>query len=143
MNKKEKYTAEQKQEIIAYVVANGYKKVREQYGVWPDTVKYWIDPEHKKIAKERSQQSYNTVKDDPAYRQKANEYQKQRTATGVTQARRKEWLDNLPDNQKQAVMNNVKRHRLDNAEHYKEMARQRYLKAKAKKQAAETIVVNL
>lgn len=124
MSKKTKLTDEEKAVIIEHVKINGYSNVRNLFGVWPDTVRYWIDPEYKAAAKKRQANAPKTEEQ----RQRMREYaQSNRDAAKVNSAK---WREaQVP----QAIKDKQAAHRAANREKYAAVARASRERAKAKK----------
>jgi transposase-like protein len=52
--KNKTFTDEQKQEIISYALEHGMWSVKKQFNVWPETVRYWIDPNLREVKKRQN-----------------------------------------------------------------------------------------
>lgn len=124
MSKRTKPTEAEKAIIIEHVKTNGYSNVRNLFGVWPDTIKYWIDPDFKVTAKTRSASNSKTADQLQRMREYAAANKEDAKANS---ARWKEKQDPQSIRDKQAA------HRAANREHYAEVARASRERAKAKK----------
>jgi len=126
--KNKTFTDEQKQEIISYALEHGIWSVKKQFNVWPETVRYWIDPDLREVKKQQSKIKYNTLGKTPEQIQHEKEYREYRAAKGITRKKRKEWYNSLTPEQRQSRNIAIKQHRLDNIEHYTLLAAERYKK---------------
>jgi hypothetical protein len=91
-------TADKKTEIIKYANVNGiyptyYKYRSEGIKLYPDTIKYWIDPTFKENKKAISRQFYPKVKDTPEYKQYLEQYTERRKLSGDYRKRWLEWYE--------------------------------------------------
>lgn len=69
MTKRNRYTEEEKKAIIDFCKGNGFKDCHRVYGIWPDTVKRWLDPDLDLKYKQRLSELYhNKYKHDDAYK---------------------------------------------------------------------------
>lgn len=74
MNRRNKFSEDQKQEIITYVNAHGYADCRERFNVWPDTVRRWIYPEINIARNNQLSELYHTkYKHDQEYKDRIKE----------------------------------------------------------------------
>lgn len=125
-----KWTDEQKEEIINYAKENGLWSVKKKYNIWPETVKYWMNTDHRNKIKKKQKEIADKVKSNPNKKKRDIEYRKYRKEQGITNKKWKEWYENLTTEQKQKLNSNIKQHRIDNLNHYKERSKQRYLEKK-------------
>ena len=116
MIKLKEITLEKKQEVLDYAKANGiyptYNKYRaEGIKIYPDTIKYWLDPELREKKKNKGKIRYNTkLKNDPAYIQRCDEYRTIRKESGTSHEKWKIWYAKNRD--KRSKM--LKQKRIDN-----------------------------
>ena len=106
--KQQTFTDEQKQKIISYALEHGISSVRAKFNVWPDTVRYWIDPS-KIRAKAKARHKELTVEQ----KQYNKEYREYRAAKGITHKKWKEWYNNLTPERRLEHNNYMKQHRLE------------------------------
>lgn len=128
VNKASQKTPEERAEIIAYVKEHGTAKVKQLFDVWPDTVKYWMNPDIRKTLAAKGKKRYAKIKDNPAYIEKNKQYSVERRESGITKAKYDDWLENKSDEYKQARANAIKQHRLDNIEHYKRRSKDKHIR---------------
>jgi transposase-like protein len=129
--KNKKFTEEEKQEIVEYIKVNNISSVKERFGVWPETVKYWIASEdEKRRISEQGKRRHQKVKDNPSIKKRNLQYREQRKREGITSEKWKEWYNGMSEEKKIKHAANVKQHRLDNLEHYKQRSKKKYLKEK-------------
>lgn len=119
--KNKKFTEEERLEIINYAKENGIWSVKAKFNVWPETVRYWINPDLREKVKATKRKK--DVERDKAYRL-------HRKTSGISRETHLQWHSNLLPEEKLRQKNIAKQHRLDNIEHYKQKARERYLKDK-------------
>lgn len=129
--KNRKFTQEEKDEIIAYAKEHGIWSVKEQFGVWPETVRYWIDPSLRKKVKQKQEARHSAIKNDKEYIARQKEYREYRQKNGIARKKYNEWKSTLTPEQLKKRVESIKQHRLDNLEHYKQKSRELYLKDKA------------
>jgi len=128
MKKFKDLTKEKKEEIIEYAKIHGYMAAQNKYEVWADTIKYNTDKKYRnKIKKDAAEFLKNKLINDPEYvenkRLRDLAYRKMRKETGVGPKKWREWYDNNKDKSR---LNSIK-HRQENMERYKELAKRRYL----------------
>ena len=122
-------TPEFKQQVVDYAKQNGREAASKHFGVYINNINYWMDENYKEREKLRNLQNYHAkMKNDPEFAEKRRQIQKERPIEQKKEYHKDYYLDH-----KESMINTAKTHRLANAEHYKELARQRYLKAKLKK----------
>lgn len=126
--KNKKFTVEEKQKIINHVKIHGITSVKAEFNVWPETVRYWIDADHRKKIKELSN---NRVKTESQKIRDKN-YREYRSKLGISSEYWQEWYTNLSEEKKDSNNSRVKQHRLDNIEYYQTRAKERYQKDKEK-----------
>lgn len=79
MDKRIKYTEEQRKEIIDYTKEHGIVAAHKKFKTGTDTIKKWMDPEFaERKKKESSQTYYEKYKPDPLYREKIQKKQHER-----------------------------------------------------------------
>lgn len=128
--KNKKYTAEQKQEIIAYAEEHGLTSVKEKFNAWPETVRYWMDANLRKhIKTQQAERSLTKVKSEREV-QRDIAYRKSRQESGISPAAYRIWLASLTPEERKLRRQNSKQHRLDNIDHYKQKSHDRYIKSK-------------
>lgn len=128
--KNKKFTEEEKTIIIEYAIEHGITKVKEKFNVWPETVRYWMDPNLRQKYKEKQTKRHEVKKEDISYITKRNDYRKYRQETGVAREKWLEWRSTLSDEDIEKRIQSIKQHRLDNLDHYKNKARERYIRDK-------------
>jgi transposase-like protein len=129
--KNKKVTPERKQEIIEYAQKYGVTKaLKDKFGVWPETVRYWIDADLREKLSTKGRERHKTRKHDKEYKEKCLLYRQHRRETGEGKAKWLEWWNNLSEEEKEEKKKYVKQHRLDNIEHYKERSKKKYQKEK-------------
>lgn len=121
-----------KDEIIEYArINNIYPTCRyyklEGIKIYPDTIKYHLNEEHREIVKTQCSQKYHECyKHDKKEVERKKKYNAKRTAEGITQKKWKEWYFSLTPEKKDELKNNINIHRLNNYDEYKRLAKQRY-----------------
>lgn len=128
--KNKKLSQEEKDEIIEYAKQHGVTSVKEKFGVWPETVRYWMRPDLRDKVKESQKRRHNAKKEDKAYKNRRDAYREMRQKTGLARQKHKEWRESLSEEEIQRRVNSIKQHRIENIERYKKKAKQRYLKEK-------------
>lgn len=128
--KNKTWTEEQKKEIIEYANMHGIWSVKAKFNVWPETVKYWINPELRNKIKKISNESYKKTKQDVDVNDRKREYRKMRAESGDTARYWKQWYKSLSTNKKEQNSIRIKQHRLDNKEQYKQRAQKHYVESK-------------
>lgn len=126
-----KYTEVEKKEIIEYAQKHGMWTVKEKFNVWPENVRYWLSSEKVKLEiSEKSKKRHQEAKLNLELEQKNKEYRKYRKLQGITTAKWKEWYEDMSPLDRESHNQRIKQHRLDNLQHYKAKAKDRYLKDK-------------
>lgn len=120
--KNKKFTDEEKQEIILYAKEHGMPAAREKFNVWPETVRYWINPKVK--------ENKTRVVTTPEQKQRHKEYREYRSREGISQQYWQDWYNTLSDEERQYQSERTKTHRKNNIEQYRKKARENYLKHK-------------
>lgn len=128
--KNKKWTEDQKQEIITFANENGIWSVKEKFNVWPETVRYWINPELRSKRKKHSKTQYQKIKKDESVQTRNKQYREMRAASGETSEYWKNWYKSLDDDKREQNNIRIKQHRKDNKEKYDQRARERYKKSK-------------
>lgn len=130
--KNKKFTDEEKKVIIDYAEKNGIMSVKDKFNVWPETVKYWMDPNLRLKYKEKQATRHKIKKDDEDYTSKRSKYQEYRQQTGKAREQWLKWQSTLSAEEINTRKQSIKQHRLDNIDHYKNKAKERYLRDKEK-----------
>ena len=125
-----KFTGDEKDEIIAYAMKHGLGSVKVKFNVWPETVRYWMNPEIRERAKTSQKQRHQNKKTAPEYIEKRNTYRQYRQESGLAREKWLKWHSTLSEEEIKRREKAIKQHRLDNIEHYKARAKERYLKDK-------------
>lgn len=128
--KNKKYTQEEKQEIIEYAKQHGITSVKKKFNVWPETVRYWMHPELRTKMKSDVKNYYYSQKNDKDFIDKRNKYRLHRKETGIARKKWLEWWSGLSKEEQDQRRQSTKQHRLDNIDHYKTKAKERYIKDK-------------
>lgn len=128
--KYKKITQTKREEIIEYAKANGIASVKEKYGIWPETVRYWMKEGVREKVKQNQKERHDKKKQDKEYVDRRNEYRKARQESGIARKKWLEWRSTLSEEELKERIQRIKQHRLDNIESYKEKARERYQRDK-------------
>jgi transposase-like protein len=128
--KNKKFSDEEKAEIISFAKEHGIYAVKARFNVWPETVRYWLKPSLSDVEKAKKSERYYERKQDVEFVNKNKAYRQQRRDEGISRKKWREWYDSLDSEQRLQLDERTKSHRLDNIEHYKERARERYFRDK-------------
>lgn len=121
-----KLTDAEKDIVISYARENGIWSVKEKFNIWPETVRYWMNPALRNKIK-------NTVrkKKTPEQKERDKVYRELRKKNGISTTYWKEWYSKLSDEERNNHKAKIQKHRLDNLEHYREKAKNNNIRYRA------------
>ena len=129
-----KYTKEFKAEVVAYANENSAYAAAKKYDLYMDQIKYWMDPKLREKSSIKGKIKYREVlKNDPEYIRKCKEYSESRKNTPEAIAYNQAYVAK----NKERIRANIKRHRQENIEHYKQRSHERYIKDRDSGKLAE------
>lgn len=99
--------------------------VKEKFDVWPECVRYWMNPELREATKAKHSSRYKKIKKDPALQARNRLYRQYRKETGISREKYHEWLSKQTPEKLEQRVQSIKQHRLDNLAHYKKKAKAR------------------
>ncbi len=118
-------TPELKLEIIQYAKENSPWKAQKKYGVWSDTIKYWIDPGYRSKAKETIKKyHHHKMETDTEYRENRRRIAREYRKTGEYY----QYMTNYQKDNFDKIQKRTKQHRTDNLEHYKDKSKENFIK---------------
>lgn len=129
MRKIKDISSEEKANIIEYAKINGiyptYNKYRaEGIKIYPDTIKYWLDPSQREKVKAASNSTHQANKENQEYKTKRAEYQEQLRVTDEYVQKRKIWYDKTKAVRSKAISDKSKA----NYDSVKELLREQHKK---------------
>lgn len=128
--KNKKLTVDEKEIIIKYARENGLSSVKQKFNVWPETVRYWMNPKLREDIKTKQLKRHKEIKKSEEYIQRQKEYRATRSELGITSKKWREWYDNLDEHSRQLYKDNIKQHRLKNIDRYKKRSKEKYIENK-------------
>ena len=130
MSKRKIWTNEERDEIIEYARIYGIWSVKAKYNIWPETVRYWMNPDLRASRSESGKLRHSKLKGTDQYEAKRKESRLKQKLSGESQKRWSEWYNSLSDKERQYQADRVRQHRVDNIEHYKKLSKKRYQRDK-------------
>lgn len=130
MSNRKIWTDEERSNIIEYAKVHGIWSVKAKFGIWPETVRYWMDPDLRASRSESGKLKHIKLKGTEQYEARRKESRLKRKLTGKSREYWLEWWNSLTPEEQEIRKENTRQHRLDNLDHYKRKSKERYLKDK-------------